>query len=403
MRIVFFSNFLNHHQLPLCNELIKKENIKFTFIATEPIPQSRLDMNYEDMNKKYSFVLCTYESSKNVQIALRLGEEADVVIIGAAPLFYIENRLKNKNKLTFRFCERSFKKGLWRRFIPKIRKKIIDEYIQYKDYRFYVLGASAFASSDLVKCGFPQEKCYCWGYFPEIKRYSDIKKILKLKHPASILWVARFIEWKHPEIPIFVAKHLKEEGYSFKLNLVGNGKLEGKLKQMIEEYHLQDFVCLCGSMNPNEVREYMEKSKIFLFTSDYNEGWGAVLNEAMNSACAVIASHAIGSVPFLIKNKKNGLIYQNGKIEDLYKNVKLLLENPRLCDLYGEEAYKTMLQEWNAKVAVERFLKLSEYLINDNNYNLYLNGPCSIAPIYKNGWYRKENQGDRIGEWNKKI
>lgn len=392
MKIVFFSNFLNHHQLPLCKELMNKEDVKFTFVATEPIPQSRLDMNYEDMNKKYSFVLCTYENSRNIQIALQLGEEADVVIIGAAPISYIENRLKNRNKLTFRFCERSFKKGAWRRFIPKIRKKMIDEYIQYKNYKFYILGASAYTSNDLIKCGFPQEKCYRWGYFPEIKRYPDIKKILKLKEPSSILWVARFIEWKHPELPIFIAKRLKEEGYSFKLNLIGNGKLENKLKQMVNDYNLQDVVCLCGSMPPDKVRNYMEKSKIFLFTSDYNEGWGAVLNEAMNSACAVIASHAIGSVPFLIKNKKNGLIYQNKKFDDLYRYVKILLDNPHLCDIYGEEAYKTMIQEWNAKVAVDRFLKLSKCLINDKNYDLYLNGPCSGAPVYKNDWYKVEKQ-----------
>ena len=94
---------------------------------------------------------------------------------------------------------------------------------------------------------------------------------------------------------------------------------------MIKKYHLQNCVSLCGSLSPEKVREYMVKSQIFLFTSDYNEGWGAVLNEAMNSACAVIASHAIGSVPFLINNKKNGLIYQNGQMEDLYRKVKVLL------------------------------------------------------------------------------
>lgn len=51
-------------------------------------------------------------------------------------------------------------------------------------------------------------------------------------------------------------------------------------------------------MKASEVRSYMEKADIYLFTSDFNEGWGAVLNESMNSGCAVVASHAIGSVPF---------------------------------------------------------------------------------------------------------
>jgi hypothetical protein len=36
-------------------------------------------------------------------------------------------------------------------------------------------------------------------------------------------------------------------------------------------------------MPPEEVRVHMEQSNIYLFTSDFGEGWGAVLNEAMNS------------------------------------------------------------------------------------------------------------------------
>jgi len=390
MKIVFYSNFLNHHQLPLCMEFIKKSDIQFTFIATEPIPQTRLDMKYEDMNKVYSFVLCAYESDEKKRKALQLAEDADIALIGSAPIYYIENRLKTNNKLTFRFCERSLKKGMWRRFIPRTRKKIVEEYIRYKDSKLYILGASAYTSNDLVICGFPAEKCFRWGYFPETKRYPNIKKLIELKHPASILWVARLIELKHPEAPIFVAKKLKEEGYSFELNLVGNGKLKCKLQKMIKAYDLQNYVYLRGAMKPEKVREYMEKSKIFLFTSDCNEGWGAVLNEAMNSACAVIASHAIGSVPFLVKDEENGMIYQNGEIDDLYQKVKFLIDNPNMCSRYGEESYNTIVEQWNAETAVNRLLKLSQYLLEDNYSNDYLDGPCSQAPIYKNNWYREE-------------
>ena len=83
---------------------------------------------------------------------------------------------------------------------------------------------------------------------------------------------------------------------------------------------------MLGAMPPEEVRRHMEKADIYLFTSDFNEGWGAVLNESMNSGCAVVASHAIGSVPFLIKNGENGLIYENGNQLDLEKQVLRLLE-----------------------------------------------------------------------------
>ena len=36
------------------------------------------------------------------------------------------------------------------------------------------------------------------------------------------------------------------------------------------------------------------------------EGWGAVVNEAMNSGCAVVADHMIGAAPWLIRQGENG-------------------------------------------------------------------------------------------------
>ena len=113
-------------------------------------------------------------------------------------------------------------------------------------------------------------------------------------------------------------------------------------------------------MTPEQVRKYMEDAQIFLFTSDRNEGWGAVLNEAMNSACAVVASHAIGATPFLIEHQKNGLIYRDGDRKDLYKNVKRLLDCPQQRMELSKQAYKTIVDEWNAENAAEKVLKLSD-------------------------------------------
>lgn len=128
----------------------------------------------------------------------------------------------------------------------------------------------------------------------------------------SILWAGRLIGWKHPDASILVAEQLKAEGYEFDLNIIGNGDLDGFLKELICEKKLADCVHMLGAMKPQQVREHMERADFYLFTSDFNEGWGAVLNESMSSGCAVVASHATGSVPFMIQDGKNGLIYRNG-------------------------------------------------------------------------------------------
>ena len=64
MKIIYVSNFMNHHQLPFSMALLNQKDIEYTFISLESIPEERLNMGYEDMNHKYSFVLCAYDSAK---------------------------------------------------------------------------------------------------------------------------------------------------------------------------------------------------------------------------------------------------------------------------------------------------------------------------------------------------
>ena len=236
-----------------------------------------------------------------------------------------------------------------------------------------------------------KNRMYKWGYFPETRHY-DLNSLFERKNRAEILWCGRFLEWKHPEIAINVALRLKADGYDFVLKFIGTGVMEDKLRQMIVENHLEENIRLLGPMPPEKVRDNMERAGIYLFTSDRQEGWGAVLNESMNSGCAVIASHTIGAVPYLLKNNKNGLIYDFDNSEALYSNVRLLLDNPGEQRRLGEAAYKTITEEWNAEVAAERLVNLSKHILDGDKYpDLYKSGPCSRAEIIKDNWIKNAN------------
>ena len=109
----------------------------------------------------------------------------------------------------------------------------------------------------------------------------------------------------------------------------------------------------------------------------------------MNSGCAVVASHAIGSVPFLLRDKENGLIYKDRDVDDLYNKVKYLLDNTSEQKRMGIAAYLTLAQQWNAENAAKRFVELSKAIIaGEDGADLFPDGVCSKAPIMKNNWYR---------------
>lgn len=385
MKIVFASNFLNHHQLTLCKAFESFPEIEFNFIATTPVPKERLGMGYHDMNHTYDFVICAYENSEAHKKALVLCENVDVVIIGSAPKEYIKQCLKAK-KLTFKYSERIYKTKPPLYQMPFRAIKYFWESGRHKN--LYLLCSSAYTAADYAKTHTLINKAYKWGYFPEVKKYDDIDITVSQKHTNSILWAGRLIDWKHPETAVQVALRLKQAGYKFVLNIIGAGTMEDELKSLISSHGLNDCVKMLGSMSPEKVREYMEQSEIYLFTSNRQEGWGAVLNEAMNSGCAVVASHAIGSVPYLMRNRENGLIYHSGNVDELFEKVKYLLDNPGEQERLSKAAYETIVGEWNAEVAAERLINLSEHLLAGEKYpDLYQTGPCSKAERMEDDWF----------------
>ncbi len=378
MKLVFVSNYLNHHQIPLCNAFFELCN-EFIFIATDTLNIQ----GYQNIANADYVIELNEETRNSVN---EIVETADVVIFGSSPNYLITNRMK-KNKLSFLYSERFYKKALWRSFNPISRKKLMERIGQYRKDNMFVLCASAFLPLDLRLLRFPTEKCYRWGYFPEI--LESISDVLKNKQINSIVWVGRLLDWKHPEMVIKAAAFLKGKGYHFVLNVLGDGPLMPDLKKMVVDGGLEGYVNLRGSCSHEDVRRFMELSKIFVFTSDKMEGWGAVLNEAMGCACAPIGSHLIGSVPFLITDEQNGLIYPQGDQDSLNAKIELLLTNDSLCNQYGEKAHQTMLKLWNANVAANRFVKLSQSLLNGLPMEEYKKGPCSAAVLLNERWIYK--------------
>ncbi len=385
MKIVFVSNFYNHHQKPFADALYSMVGGDYHFIETEIITRERLNMGWGG-DQRPSYILQSYVDEESKKKCQRIIDDADVAIYGSAPYTLFENRLK-AGKLTFKYCERPYKKGLP---IIKLPVHILRAYKKYTRFKnFYVLCASAYTPVDFSKIHAFIGKTYKWGYFPEVNKYEDIDKLIEGKKANSILWTARFIDLKHPEIPIEIAKRLKADGYDFKLNMIGNGELEERIRQLIEQEGVSDCVEMLGSMNPEEVREHMEKSEIFLFTSDRNEGWGAVLNESMNSACAVVANSAIGSAPFLINEGENGYMYKDCDIDGLYNRVKQLLDDDNERKRIAKNAYSTMTDEWNAENAAEKLVALCEKMLAGEYKPFpYESGVCSKAEILKDDWYK---------------
>ena len=177
-----------------------------------------------------------------------------------------------------------------------------------------------------------------------------------------------------------LAKNLKRQNYNFHIKMIGTGVLEKKIKEEVERNNLGDVIEIVGQVPSEKVKDYYEKANIFIGTSDSREGWGAVVNEAMNAGCTVIANQRMGSVPFLIRHNENGLMYNNYK--ELEEQVKSAIEDKEIRMKLGKNAYKTVTEDWSSTVATHNLLELFEHIIDGKKYKVE-SGPASKAENYK--------------------
>lgn len=169
-----------------------------------------------------------------------------------------------------------------------------------------------------------------FGYYEGIKviyNPLDTDKIIKLGEEKvnfnnsefTICSVGRLVPQKGFDRLINVAKMLENEGYIFKLNIIGCGGEKNKLLQLISKYNLENSVKLLGfDKNPYK---YIKNSDLFVCSSR-NEGFSLVVAEALILNKPIISTECAGPIEIL-KNGEYGIITKNSE-EGLYKAIKNL-------------------------------------------------------------------------------
>ncbi len=392
MKLIFIGGVLDHITLPLCLNFYEMLGSEFAFVSTRKSSNSRTDLGYGSLNDKYDFVIKGYEDEKK---AIDEINKADIVIFGSAPENYAKKRMLD-GKLTFRFTERLYKepftiKNFLYRYISAVRHHGI-----YQNKQVYVLCAGAYATHDFNRFGNYKGRCFKWCYFTEVsdKKYDELLKIKENNSCVELIWTARFVELKHPELVVMLAKYLQENSAKpFHITMIGGGDKLEDTKQLADKTGVSELITFTGPIDPEVARGYMEKADISLFTSDRLEGWGAVVNEAMGSGCATLASSAAGSSPFLIDDEENGLLFDIDDVYDFYSKALALVNDKERQRELGAKAYDTVQNLWTAENAAKNFMELANS-IQAGKIKPAEKGPCSIAPNLKDGWYSSK--------WNSK-
>lgn len=176
----------------------------------------------------------------------------------------------------------------------------------------------------------------------------NIKKIQKVnvQKEYDLIFVGRLSKEKRPDRFVDIVRLVASKRKSVKSIILGAGPYERKLKSQVKANRLEEYIDLVGWTD--NVQEYLNKSKIFVLTSD-NDQLPLSLLEAMASELVPVASN-VGNVADVVKTK-NGYLIDKDDLRGFSNAVIELLNN--------EDIYYKKSQNSREKI-------IREYSINEN-------------------------------------
>ncbi|MBI1224917.1 MAG: glycosyltransferase [Bacteroidetes bacterium] len=160
----------------------------------------------------------------------------------------------------------------------------------------------------------------------------DVPETLTTKpaDPNLLVFVGRLTALKGVFPLVEAMKNVNNE---IRLVMIGDGDARPELEKIIQQNNLQGRIQLTGSLDSKGVNAWVERSSALVLPS-YHETQGIVLMEANALGKPVIAT-AVGGVPEVVKNRKNGLLLGNHEPETIAWGINYTFENELFAVQWG--------------------------------------------------------------------
>lgn len=174
-----------------------------------------------------------------------------------------------------------------------------------------------------------------------ISRYSNLKKdthlVAKLglnENHFIIGNISRFDEQKNQKLIIQAAYFLTKKYPQMRFVFVGDGKLQGRMKQLVHDSNLEEYIIFTGE--ERNLIPYYSIFDIFVFPTLW-EGMPYVLLEAMASRLPIICS-ALPNLLEVIKPNYSALTMDPRDMDELFVNISALYQSSELREMLAQNA-----------------------------------------------------------------
>ena len=375
MKIQFRSVCLSAHLDSFCRQLNELMSLEFVYQYDDP-GKTRRKIGWT--------AEATYQSGPMTKEAEMRACECDILIDMLRELDIMEKRVA-ASKTTIYMSERWLKPlvvgrvrvpAILRLLSPSYRRMVC-RFVRLMDNpNFWMLPCGVHAARDFVRlyklfhggwrflfqepqitvshnlgaCVEGFSRIRLWGYFVEPSKQKWRTRSALKNEALRVLWCGGMVDWKHTDILIraFLKMH---DIRLLSLLIVGEGKEEARLKRMAGKFRedklgwVPNRICFSKYVSHERVRELMREADVYVMSSNSEEGWGAVVSEALAEGCPVISTYEAGSSATLLPETN---LYHSNSYEELAEKLVQFNGAPVL---YDEE-------EWSGVNAADKLMEI---------------------------------------------
>ena len=337
MKLLFFQNCLSPHQIPYIKEICHDARVEKVYLITPRTDyEMRTEMGWSSSQLLQGTSIIFYLLPSDEELKRLLQNEGVIALFSGI----------RADKDVFRWFKLSLgfhvKRGIITEAPLVYSKPLLFHYARFllQDYGFVKSIHYIFAIGTLtVKYySFWSKKwrifpfAYCTEYGEE-----EMQKPFTLPdyQHAKFLFVGSVDKRKNVGIILKALHSLKG---SFIFDIIGDGQERKRLEGYVTAKQIQRIAFL-GKLAMQQVHEIMPQYDVLILPSRY-DGWGAVVNEALQRGLFVICSDKCGAKD-LLQDARCGCVFQSGN----HKQLAAIIEH--CCSHISEiRANKEFRREW---------------------------------------------------------
>lgn len=200
-------------------------------------------------------------------------------------------------------------------------------------------------------------------YIPCGPNNLSLQKVVIPKESLNFIAVGSFVQKKNPLLTIQAFELLHKKFPEARLNMVGDGPLLSKAKELVDRLNISDSVIFHGWLKLDEINELYQESRAFVqhssvdFETGDSEGTPVAILEAGSIGLPVVSTKHAGIKDSVI-HEKTGFLVDELDVDSMAKYMIILAEDLDLAREMGNNAYFFVRENFNTKVSIAKMWDL---------------------------------------------